>query len=187
MECDLDVKTRIGMAKDAFWKNKQLLKGNISLNVKKRILQCYVLPVVRYSCESWTLNQDLCRRINAFEQWCYRRLLKIKWTDRISNEEVLRRMNMENMSLYNSIKKQKLSYAGHLLRGSAGKTALQILEGKMNVTKAQGRPRRMWIDDIKSWMSLDSYEQIKNTAQDRHQWRTCVGTACQPSASEDDS
>jgi len=98
--CDLDVKTRIGMAKDAFWKNKQLLKGNINLNVKKRILQCYVLPVVRYSCESWTLNQDLCRRINAFEQWCYRRLLKIKWTDRISNEEVLRRMNMENMSLF---------------------------------------------------------------------------------------
>jgi len=56
--------------------------------------------------------------------WCYRRLLKIKWTDRIRNEEVLRRMNMENMSLYNSIKKQKRSYAGHVLRGSAGKTAL---------------------------------------------------------------
>jgi len=185
--CDLDVKTRIGMAKDAFWKHKQLLKGNINLQVKKRILQCYVFPVVKYSCESWTLNKDLSRRINALEQWCYRRLLKIKWIDKISNEEVLRRMNMEDMSLYNSIKKQKLSFAGHLLRGSAGESALQILEGRMNSKVAQGRPRRMWIDDVKCWMNLDSYESVKSTAQDRHLWRTCVHTACQPSASEDDS
>jgi len=77
--CDLDVKTRIGMAKDAFWKNKQLLKESISLNVKI-FLQCYVFPIIRYSCESWTLSKDLCRRIglNAFEHWCYRKLLKIK-------------------------------------------------------------------------------------------------------------
>ena len=135
--CDLDVKTRIGMAKDAFWKNKQLLKESISLNVKKRFLQCYVLPVIRYSCESWTLSKDLCRRINAFEQWCYRGLLKIKWTDKITNEEVMCRMNMEDMSLYNSIKKQKLLYAGHLLRGSAGETILQIFEGKMNSQTAK--------------------------------------------------
>jgi len=67
------------------------------------------------------------------------------------------------MSLYNSIKKQKLSYAGHLLRESAKGTILQILEGKMNSQTAKGRPRRMWDDDIKNWMSLDSYEQIKNT------------------------
>jgi len=185
--CDLDVKSRIGMAKDVFWKHKQLLKGNINLKVKKRILQCYVFPVVKYSCKSWTLNKDLSRRINAFEQWCYRRLLKIKWTDKISNEEVLRRMNVEDLSLYNNIKKQKLSFAGHLLRGSAGETALQILEGRMNSNIAQGRPRRMWIDDVKSWMNLDSYEEVKRTAQDRHLWRACVWTACQPSASEDDS
>jgi len=97
--CDLDVITRIGMAKDAFWKNKQLLKRSISLNVKKRILQCYVFPVIRYLCESWTLSKDLSHRINAFKQWCYQRLLKIKWTDKITNEEVICRMNMEDMSL----------------------------------------------------------------------------------------
>jgi len=88
-----------------------------------------------------------------------------------------------------NIKKQKLSYEGHLPRGSTG---LQILEGKMNSQTAQGRPRRrpMRINDIRSWMSLDSYEEIKNTAQDRSQWRVCVWTPCQPiiaSALEDDS
>ena len=185
--CDLDVKTRIGMAKYAFWKYKQLLKGNINLQVKKRILQCFVFPVVKYSSESWTLNKDLGRRINAMEQWCYRRLLKIKWTDKISNEEVLHRMYMEDMFLYNSIKKQKLSFAGHLLRGSAGETALQIPEGRMNSNVAQGRPRRMWIDDVKCWLNLDSNESVKSTAQDRRLWRTCVHMACQPSSSEDDS
>jgi len=80
-----------------------------------------------------------------------------------------------------------LSYAGHPLRGSAGVTVLQILESKMNSQAAKGRPRRMWIDDIKNWMSLDSYEEIKNIAQNRHKRRACVRRACQPSASEDDS
>jgi len=73
-------------------------------------------------------------------------------------------MNMEDMFLYNSIKKQKLSFAGHLLRGSASKTALQILEGRMNSNVAQGRPRRMWIDDVKCWLNLDSNESVKSTA-----------------------
>ena len=87
--CEQDIKTRIAMAKDAFWKHKEFLRGNISLQVKKRMLHCYVFPVLKYSCESWMMNKDLVQRINAFEQWCYRRLLKIKWMDKILNEEVL--------------------------------------------------------------------------------------------------
>jgi len=74
MESESDVKARIGMAKDAFWKHKELLQGKINLRVKKRILQCYVFPVMKCGCESWTLNKDITRRIglNAFEMWCYR-------------------------------------------------------------------------------------------------------------------
>ena len=80
------------MAKDAFWRHKELLKGNIILRVKKRILQCYIYPVLKYSCESWTLNNDLIWRINSLEQWCYRRILKIKSTDKVSNEAVLKKL-----------------------------------------------------------------------------------------------
>ena len=87
-KCDYDIKTRIGIAKDAFWKHEELLKGSINLAVKQRILHCYVFPVDKYSCESWTLSK-VSQQINAFEYWCYRKLLKIKWTDMISNEEVL--------------------------------------------------------------------------------------------------
>jgi len=81
-------------------------------------------------------NKDLVRRINAFEQWCYRILLKIKWTDKISNE-VLRRIKEDEMCMYKSIQKQKMAFTGHVLRGSSGKDALQILEGKLEANTAR--------------------------------------------------
>ena len=109
------------MAKDAFWKHRELLQGKI-----KRILQCYVFPVMKYGCESWTLNKELIRQINAFEMWCYRRILKIKWTELISNNVVLKRMKVDNPLLFSNIIKQKLNYAGHVLRGSSDQSALQI-------------------------------------------------------------
>jgi len=167
-------------------KHKELLKGNINLSVKKRILHCYVFPVAKYSCESWTLNKELSQRINAFEQWCYRRLLKIKWTDMTSNE-VLRRMKEKEGFLYNSIVKQKMAFAGHVLRESSGDSAIQILEGKLEDKIAQGRPRCMWLDDIKDWTKLDSYASIKRTAEDRISWISCTHRACRPSTTEDDS
>ena len=185
-KCEMDIKTRIGMALDAFWKHKELLRGNINLLTKKRMLNCYVYPVARYACESWTLNDDLSRCINSFEQWCYRRIMKIKWTDKISNEEVLQRIKEEELCLYNSVKKQKMAFAGHVLGGFSGKDLLDVLEGKLNSKLSQGRPRRMWLDDIKSWTGLDSYEKIKNLAKDRKSWRACSIT-CQPSDTEEDS
>jgi len=115
--------------------------------------------VLKYSCESWTPSKDLTQRINAYEQWCYRRLLKIKWSDKVSNEQVLHRMKDKEMHLLNSIIKQKMAFAGHVLCGSSGSDALQILEGKLESKSAQGRPRRMWLDDIKNWTNLDSMKQ----------------------------
>jgi len=144
------------------------------------------LPVLKYSCESWTLNNDLLRRINSLEQWCYRRILKIKWTDRVFNEAVLKRVQVRKAVLYNSIQKQKLAFAGHILRGSSGDSILQILEGKLEAQLAQGRHRRMWLDDIKNWTNLETYEAIKRAAEDRCYWRACTA-ACQPSELEDGS
>jgi len=136
--------------------------------MKKRMLNCYVFPVARYACESWTLNDDLSRRINSFEQWCYRRMMKIKWTDKISNEEVLQHITEKELCLYNSVQKQKMAFdAAHVLHGSSRKDLLDVLEGKLNFKLSQRRPRRMWLDDIKSWTRLVSYEKMKNLANDR--------------------
>jgi len=76
-----------------------------------------------------------------------------------------------------------MAFAGHVLRGSGGVDATQILEGKI----AQGRPRRMWIDDIKDWTQHDSYASIKRAVEDRTNWRTCTLGACRPSTTEDNS
>jgi len=117
-------------------------------------------------------NDDLSRRINSFERWCYCRKVKIKWLVKISNEEVglLQRIREKELCLYNSVKKQKMAFAGHVLRGSSGKDLLHVLEGKLNSKLSQGRPRRLWLDEIKSWTKLDSYEKIKNLANDRKSW-----------------
>jgi len=87
------------VAKDSFWKHKELLRGNIWSKVKKRILDCF--PVLKYSRESWTLNNDLTQRINAFEQWCYRRLLKLKLSDKVSNKEVIQQMKDTELHVLN--------------------------------------------------------------------------------------
>ena len=94
--------------------------------------------LIKYVCESWTMNSDLIRRINAFEQWCYRRILKIKWTDRIPNAEVMQRMKVSEMCLYKSIQKQKMAFAGMSYEDPVG-------EDIMDAHVAQGRPRRMMI------------------------------------------
>jgi len=84
------------------------------------------------------------------------------------------------------VKKQEMAFAAHVLRGSSGNDLLDVLEGKLNFKLSQGRPRRMWLDDIKSWTRLDSYEKIKNLANDRKSWRACSIT-CQSSDTEEDS
>jgi len=84
------------------------------------------------------------------------------------------------------MKKQKMAFAGRVLRGSSGKDLLGVLEGKLNSKLSQGRPRRMWLDDIKSWTGLDSCEKIKKIANNRKSWRACSIT-CQLSDTEEDS
>jgi len=101
--------------------------------------------------------------------------LQLLNTERISNEEVLRRIKEDELCLYRSIQKQKMAFTSHVLSGSSGEDALQILEGKLEATTAQGRPRRMCLDDIKQWTQLDTYEDIKRLARDRCQWRVHCG------------
>ena len=72
----VEVKRRIAITKDAFWKYGELLRNNISIKTKKKILRCYINSVFRYGCESWTITEEIRKRIEAFEMWCYRRMLK---------------------------------------------------------------------------------------------------------------
>jgi len=107
------------------------------------------------------------KTINAFEQWCYRRMLKISWKDKVSNAEVLKRVGEKEQQLFSKTVQQKLAYAGHVLRGSSGRNALVILEGRIRGKRAKGRPRRMWFDDVRQWTVLKDYNEVNRNAEDR--------------------
>ena len=86
---DEDIRARVGMAKGAFWQNKELTRSNIRLSTKMKILNCYVFSVLdqAYGCETWTLNSPMRLKVNAFEMWCYRMILGISWRDKVSNKK----------------------------------------------------------------------------------------------------
>jgi len=100
----------------------------------------------QYGCRP---QKSTTHALMAIEHWCYRRMLKISWKDKVKNTEVLSRMAEKEPRFYNNIARQKMAYAGHVLRGSSGLNALLIMEGKISGVKARGRPRRAWTDDLK--------------------------------------
>ena len=88
MRCLDDVKRRIGLGKTAFWKCKELLRRDVSIELRRRMLDCYVKSVVSYGCEAWTFSETVRKKIDAFQIWCYRRMLKIKYFDHVTNNKL---------------------------------------------------------------------------------------------------
>jgi len=94
------------------------------------------------------------------------------YKDKVPNTEVLKRVGEELQQFLRKIVRQKLAYAGHVLRGSSGRNALVILEGKIRGRRAKGRSRRMWFDDVRQWTILKDYNEVKRNAEGRAAWRT---------------
>ena len=117
--CIDDVKGRIGMAKEAFNKRKELLTKSMNKDIKKRMVKSLVWPVALYGCETWTMRKEEMDRLAAFEMWIWRRMEKISWTEKKSNEEILRLVGEERCML-EVIAKRKKAWIGHVVRGRAG-------------------------------------------------------------------
>ena len=115
-KCDQEIGERIGTAKVAFEKLKSMMKNNkISMQTKIRMLNCYVFSILNYGCECWTISGKMEKQIEAAEMWFLRRILKISRTDRMTNEDVLRRAGV-NRSLLRTIRKRQLEFLGHVMR-----------------------------------------------------------------------
>jgi hypothetical protein len=166
------------MAKAAFNKKRALFTGKMDLELRKKLVKCCIWCIALYGAETGTVRAVDQKQLYSFEMWCWRRMKKISWTDRVRNEEALLRVK-EQRNILHEISKRKANLIGHIMC----RTCLlqQVIEGNINggieVTERRGRRRRKLLDGLRE---RRGYSHLKEEDLDRTMWKAGFGRCFGP-------